>query len=56
MSNKVIDYVDKNLQQLAKALQKYLSSTASQVIISSPNGTRYKIKVADNGTLSTEAV
>jgi hypothetical protein len=56
MAKKVIDYVDKDIRVLAKAIQKYLSNTASQAIISSPNGTRYRIKVADNGVVSTEAV
>jgi hypothetical protein len=56
MPKKVIDYVDKDIQKLARDIQKYLSSTSSQLIISSPNGTRYRVIVADNGTISTEVV
>ena len=33
-----------------------ITDTAKGVILKSPGGTRYRIKVADDGTLSTEVV
>ena len=54
--NKDIYGVQVIMEDEAERLNKVLVDKDAAQTLTSPNGTKYKLKVADDGTLSTEVI